>query len=76
MESERSPEHGRGAAPASGTKQVSEKKKTMEVAVTVCAIGALEELQKPKEGLVGKDKEPRQRRWAGPRWRHGVGKAS
>ena len=43
MDSEPSPERGRGEAPASGTQQVSEKKKTIEVAVAVPSIRAPEE---------------------------------
>ena len=75
MDSEPSPERGRGVAPASGTQQVSEDKKTIEIADAVPSVRALEEPQKPKEGLAGKEKEPRRRTWARPRWRHGVGKA-
>ena len=58
------------------TQQVSEKKKMIQIKVAVPLIGALEEPQKPEEGLAGKDKEPRRRMWARPRWWYGLGKAS
>ena len=72
MDSERRPERGGGAAPASRTQSVSEKKTTIKVAVAVPSIRALKEPKEPKEGLSGEEKEPRQRTWAGPRRRHGL----
>ena len=54
---------GEGEEPVSGTQQVSEMTKALEIAVTVPLIGAVE---KPKEGLAGTEKEPRWGPWERP----------
>ena len=63
MDSEPGPERGGGEAPASGTQQVSETEKALEIAVAVPSFGAPE---KPDEGLAGTEKELRRGPWARP----------